>query len=171
MFQFPTSPSVMLCIYITVPGFLAQVGCPIRISTGLWLFAPLRSFSQLTTSFFVFWCLGIHPMLLIAWPSDSLYASYYCVRLRILRYSCIFYTLHSSILVFLVLLASIDSVRTCNLKSLVLVLFKVFVFYHRLNDNPKSHLYFVCTRYPFMSSHLSLYLYYIVFKVQFKFRY
>ena len=41
-------------------------GFPIRISTGQWLFAPLRSFSQLITSFIGFWCQGIHPMLLVA---------------------------------------------------------------------------------------------------------
>ena len=41
---------------------------------------------------------------------------------------------------------------------------KWFVFYHRLNDLPKSHCIF---RYllPFLSSHHKLYLHYIIFKV------
>ena len=38
----------------------------IRISAGRWIFAPLRSFSQLITSFFGSWCLGILPMLFVA---------------------------------------------------------------------------------------------------------
>ena len=69
MFQFPTSSSHTLCIHVCVPEHLPQVGSPIRTSTGRWLFAPYRSFSQLIASFFAFWCLGIHPMLLIAWPT------------------------------------------------------------------------------------------------------
>ena len=69
MFQFPTSPSCTLCIHVHVPKCLASVGFPIRISAVQWLFAPLRSFSQLIASFIGFWCQGIHPMLLIAWPT------------------------------------------------------------------------------------------------------
>ena len=34
-------------------------GCPIRTSAGQWVFAPLRSFSQLVTSFFASESLGI----------------------------------------------------------------------------------------------------------------
>ena len=68
MFQFPASPSTTLWIHAVVLESLPQVGCPIRISTDQWLFAPLRSFSQLITSFIGSWCLGIHPMLLLAWP-------------------------------------------------------------------------------------------------------
>ena len=34
-------------------------GCPIRISAGQWVFAPLRGFSQLVTSFFASESLGI----------------------------------------------------------------------------------------------------------------
>ena len=36
-----------------------EVGFPIRISTVRRIFAPTRSFSQLVTSFFASWCLGI----------------------------------------------------------------------------------------------------------------
>ena len=68
MFQFPTSAFVTLCIHVTMTECLTRPGFPIRISTGQWLFAPLRSFSQLVTSFIAFWCQGIHPMLLVAWP-------------------------------------------------------------------------------------------------------
>ena len=72
MFQFTASPPHTLCIHVCVPDCLHQVGSPIRISTGQWLFAPLRSFSQLVASFFGFWCQGIHPMLLLAWSVQSL---------------------------------------------------------------------------------------------------
>ena len=45
---------------------LLQPGFPIRISTNQCLLAAPRSFSQLATSFFGAWCLGIRPMLLFA---------------------------------------------------------------------------------------------------------
>ena len=45
---------------------VAHVGFPIQISADRWIFAPPRSFSQLITSFFGSWCLGIHPMLFVA---------------------------------------------------------------------------------------------------------
>ena len=51
------------CMYTRV---LSLVGSPIQISVGHWIFAPHHSFSQLITSFFVSWCLGIHPTLLLA---------------------------------------------------------------------------------------------------------
>ena len=41
-------------------------GSHIRISADQYLFAVPRSFSQLTTSFFGVWCLGIHPALFVA---------------------------------------------------------------------------------------------------------
>ena len=44
-------------------------GCPIRISPDHWLFAPTRSFSQLTTSFFASECLGILHVLLFTFSS------------------------------------------------------------------------------------------------------
>ena len=46
-------------------------GCPIRIFTGLGLFAPYRNFSQLITSFFASESLGIlHAPLLIIYPGS-----------------------------------------------------------------------------------------------------
>ena len=45
---------------------LPQPGFPIRISTVQCLLAAPRSFSQLATSFFGVWCLGIRPVLLFA---------------------------------------------------------------------------------------------------------
>ena len=42
------------------------VGSPIQISMDHGIFAPPHGFSQLITSFFGFWCLGIHPTLLLA---------------------------------------------------------------------------------------------------------
>ena len=45
---FPLYSYVFTAQYVSI----AHVGCPIRKSAGLWLFAPLRSLSQLITSFF-----------------------------------------------------------------------------------------------------------------------
>ena len=80
MFQFPASPSSTLWIHVQVLESLPQVGSPIRKSTGQRLFAPYRSLSQLVTSFIGSWCLGIHPMLLIAWP--TFIAKYINLRLH-----------------------------------------------------------------------------------------
>ncbi len=43
-------------------------GFPIRRSATFGIFAPNRSFSQLVTSFFASWCLGIHLVLFLTWP-------------------------------------------------------------------------------------------------------
>ena len=56
MFQFTWFASYSYGLAI---GYLFEVGFPIRISTGHGIFAPYRSFSQLVTSFFASWCLGI----------------------------------------------------------------------------------------------------------------
>ena len=61
MFQFTWFASYS---YELAIGYLA-VGFPIRISTGRKIFAPLRSFSQLVTSFVASWCLGIHLVLFL----------------------------------------------------------------------------------------------------------
>ena len=53
MFQFPAFASAS-----QMSGSLLT-GCPIRISTGQWVFAPNRGFSQLITSFFASESLGI----------------------------------------------------------------------------------------------------------------
>ena len=53
-----------------------RTGFPIRRSTGQWIFAPLRSFSQLVTSFFASWCLGIHLVLFLTWP---LFINFFCL--------------------------------------------------------------------------------------------
>ena len=45
---------------------LPQPGFPIRIFTNQCLLAAPRNFSQLATSFFGVWCLGIHPVLFFA---------------------------------------------------------------------------------------------------------
>ena len=65
MFQFTTFPSIR---YGFTYGYLrfAQVGFPIQKSPDRWLFAPPRSFSQLTTSFIGSQCQGIHPVLFLA---------------------------------------------------------------------------------------------------------
>ena len=47
-----------------------HVGFPIRRSTGQWICAPPRSFSQLVTSFFGSQCQGIHPALFLLNRSD-----------------------------------------------------------------------------------------------------
>ena len=45
---------------------LPDLSSLIRISMGRWIFAPYHSFSQLITSFFGSWCLGILPTLFVA---------------------------------------------------------------------------------------------------------
>ena len=54
-----------LCVGLKIP---LLVGCPIRRSVVWWIFAPTHSFSQLVTSFFASWCLGIRLMLFFSWP-------------------------------------------------------------------------------------------------------
>ena len=49
-----------------VVRILLLTGCPIQISMDLRIFASPHGFSQLITSFFGSWCLGIHPTLLLA---------------------------------------------------------------------------------------------------------
>ena len=58
-FSSPGLPTV----YTVFP--INREGCPIRISTDQWLFAPPRGFSQLITSFFAFESLGIPHTLLV----------------------------------------------------------------------------------------------------------
>ena len=53
-------------IHMWIVHFLHVLGSPIQISVGQWIFAPHHSFSQLVTSFFASWYLGIHPTLLLA---------------------------------------------------------------------------------------------------------
>ena len=44
---------------------VVEAGFPIQTSAGHGIFAPLRSFSQLITSFFGSQCQGIHPALFV----------------------------------------------------------------------------------------------------------
>ena len=67
-FSSPRFPLVYYFIHILIHAYLPHVGFPIRTSPTRQIFAPPRGFSQLVTSFFGFWCLGILPMLLLAWP-------------------------------------------------------------------------------------------------------
>ena len=58
------------------------MGFPIRTSTGQWIFAPIRSFSQLIASFFASWCLGILLVLFLTWPlliNISVYFQFNCL--------------------------------------------------------------------------------------------
>lgn len=78
MFQFTWFASYS---YELAIGYLA-VGFPIRISTGHKIFAPLRSFSQLVTSFIASWCLGILLVLFLTWPlliNISVYFQFNCL--------------------------------------------------------------------------------------------
>ena len=70
MFQFPGFPSIYYGFIYRWQGF-SLPGFPIRISTFLRICAPTRGFSQLVTSFFGSWCLGIHLMLFLSWSSFS----------------------------------------------------------------------------------------------------
>ena len=78
MFQFTWFASYS---YELAIGYLA-VGFPIRISTSHKIFAPLRSFSQLVTSFIASWCLGILLVLFLTWPlliNISVYFQFNCL--------------------------------------------------------------------------------------------
>ena len=66
MFHFTRSAPIGLCIQPKGDGTLLPPGFPIRISTVRCLLAAPRGFSQLATSFFGVWCLGIHPVLFFA---------------------------------------------------------------------------------------------------------
>ena len=60
MFQFPGLAHLSVCHVFNMTG------CPIRISAVRRLYAPTRSFSQLTTSFIASQCLGIRHTPLFA---------------------------------------------------------------------------------------------------------
>ena len=60
-FTSPRSPSHAMDSRMS-DAALPAPGFPIRTSAGHWLFAPSRSFSQLTTSFFALYDQGIHPV-------------------------------------------------------------------------------------------------------------
>ena len=62
----PRVPSVMTMNSSCSDGTLLPPGFPIRISTVQCLLAAPRSFSQLATSFFGAWCMGIRPVLFFA---------------------------------------------------------------------------------------------------------
>ena len=68
MFQFPGFPSIRYELAYGWQEFFLP-GFPIQTSAGHGICAPLRSFSQLITSFFGSQCQGIRPALLPAWPS------------------------------------------------------------------------------------------------------
>ena len=79
MFQFTWFASYSYGLAI---GYLYEVGFPIGTSTGQWIFAPLRSFSQLIASFFASWCLGILLVLFLTWPlliNISVYFQFNCL--------------------------------------------------------------------------------------------
>ena len=62
----PRVPSCQPMDSVDGDGVLSPPGFPIRISTDQYLLAVPRGFSQLAASFFGVWCLGIHPVLLVA---------------------------------------------------------------------------------------------------------
>src|SRR5690606_33185061 len=63
-----SSPGVPSLAYVFSKGYLrfSQVGSPIRKSPVQRLFAATRGISVLIPSFVGYWCLGIHPMPLLA---------------------------------------------------------------------------------------------------------
>lgn len=73
MFQFPR---FALCTYVFSTQYsVNRVGFPIQISPDQCLLPTPRSFSQAATSFFAFYCLGIHRVRLFTWsynPKSSL---------------------------------------------------------------------------------------------------
>ena len=63
---FSSPSSLRIAMYSLYDTYaLPYVGSPIRISAGLWICAPHRSFSQLITSFVGSQCQGIPLMLLL----------------------------------------------------------------------------------------------------------
>ena len=66
---FSSAGSPCMTILFIIQCYGIAIACfHIRTSVYLRLFAPPHSFSQLVTSFFGSWCLGILPTLLLAWP-------------------------------------------------------------------------------------------------------
>lgn len=65
-FSSPRSPPYTTLLMYGYIVFFYYVSSLIRISVDWWIFAPPHSFSQLITSFFGSWCLGILPMLFVA---------------------------------------------------------------------------------------------------------
>ena len=65
MFQFPGFPSMRYGLAHGWQEFFLP-GFPIQKSAGQWVCAPLRSLSQLVTSFIGSQCQGIRPVLFFA---------------------------------------------------------------------------------------------------------
>ena len=65
-FSSPRSPLYTTLLIYRYTVFFYCMSSLIRTSTDRWIFAPPRGFSQLITSFFGSWCLGIHLMLFVA---------------------------------------------------------------------------------------------------------
>ena len=65
-FSSPRSPLYTTLLIYRYTVFFYCMSSLIRIPTDRWIFAPPRGFSQLITSFFGSWCLGIHLMLFVA---------------------------------------------------------------------------------------------------------
>ena len=84
MFQFPAFAYALLRITL-------RLGCPIRTSTGQGIFAPLRRFSQLITSFFASERLGI-----LHTPFS--YFLYFFSSSRLLTFALLLYTSRISLL-------------------------------------------------------------------------
>ena len=60
------SPLYTTLLMYKYTSFSSSMSSLIRISMARWIFAPPHSFSQLITSFFGSWCLGILPTLFVA---------------------------------------------------------------------------------------------------------
>ena len=65
-FSSPRSPLYTTLLMHRYTVFFYCMSSLIRTSTVRWIFAPSRGFSQLITSFFGSWFLGIHLMLFVA---------------------------------------------------------------------------------------------------------
>ena len=103
MFQFRRFPSYTYVFSIWCMN-IVHADCSIRISADHSLLATPRSFSQLTTSFFGFWCQGILPALLLAWPFwimlslllKALTKNFFCFQLIVVKIPDFFCRLFSS---------------------------------------------------------------------------
>ena len=65
-FSSPRSLPIHYFTHVWINQLLPDLSFLIRTSMGQWIFAPYHGFSQLITSFFGSWCLGILPTLFVA---------------------------------------------------------------------------------------------------------
>ena len=131
MFQFGRFPSYTYFIQHMMHGLL-HADCSIRTSAGLSLLTALRSFSQLTTSFFGSQCQGIHSALFFALPFVSWFCYFRVLMNSLLVIVVSFYpTLNIFYLLSFLLLTRSSSFAFCLISSYSLFKFPSVLFKNR----------------------------------------